>query len=129
MFNHNKIKARAISALEKEFKSELKSSLSFDLRAGSFSSTAWISQIVFEIKPIQVPEAKLKSCKAFFKKHGKRFDLAYRTYYKARLKYEGKLCVIVGLTKSQALLRVSDGYYIVPHIVAKIAADSFAQRL
>ena len=128
MINPETIKERIQKALIEEFKND---GVSVSLRAGDgFSSIAMGTGVRVEAKPVSVPDKKLKSCKAFFKSRGKKLGVNPKVYYKCQLRYEGKLLTFVGLTKSQAILKLrKNEYYVIPHNIAKIAADSFAGRI
>lgn len=128
MINPESIKERVQKALLEEFKDD---SVSVSLRAGDgFSSIAMGIGVRVEAKPVNIPDKKLKSCKAFFKSRGKKLGFNPKIYYKCQLRYEGKLLTFVGLTKSQAILKLSKNmYYVIPRDVARIAADSFAGRI
>lgn len=106
----------------------------FKVRLGGkdsgFSSIGMALDLHVEVVPLSIPDKKLKSCKAFFKTKGKKLGLPPKVYYKAVLKYEGKMFTWVGLTNSQAIIKYSKNeYYVIPHTVAKVAADHYAGKI
>lgn len=106
----------------------------FKVRLGGkdsgFSSIGMSLDLRVEVVPLTIPDKKIKSCKAFFKSKGKSLKLPPKVYYKSVLKYEGKLFTWVGLTNSQAILKYAKNeYYVIPHNVAKVAADHYAGKI
>jgi hypothetical protein len=106
----------------------------FNVRLGGkdsgFSSIGMTLDLRVEVKPLNITDKKLKSCKAYFKTRGKKLNLLPKVYYKSVLKYEGRMFTWVGLTQTQAVLKYSKNeYYVIPHTVAKVAADHYAGKI
>jgi hypothetical protein len=106
----------------------------FKVRLGGkdsgFSSIGMSLDLRVEVLPLKIPDKKLKSCKAYFKSRGKSLGLLPKIYYKSQLKYEGRMFTWVGITDNQAILKYAKNeYYVIPHTVAKVAADHFAGKI